>query len=249
MQKDTTLISFLSISIAYTIGLLYFTIAETILNGRADDFGVIIFWSAIFEFVAWLVFLIYPLKKLNLKSKIFNPLLFPIISMIYLELVFILMIGWGFLFSGYYIVLEVAAVVGYSFGFIYVYLIKSTRFNNFIRRREINRLIILYPFLFIFLFLYAFPKIMPSTAFRFMPDEIQADIVEKTIPNFKKGDSFEDLDNSLPGYFSHIANGQGNSFASHGDFSFVIEVKNNKILRLEHSKQKDPDFTIYGSNN
>ena len=249
MQKDTTLISFLSISIAYTIGLLFFTIVETLINGKADDFGVIIFWSAIFEFIAWLVFLIYPLKKLNPKSEIFNPLLFPIISMIYLEIVFLIMIGWGFLLSGYYIVLWVAAVVGFSFGYIYINLINNKRFNNFIRKRELNRLIILYPFLFIFLFLYAFPKILPATAFRFMPDEIQANIVEETIPKFKEGDSFEDLDKSLPGYLNHIHNGEGTSFAHHGEFSFVIEVENNKIVRLEHSEQKNPDFTIYGSNN
>ena len=249
MQKDTTLISFLSISIAYTIGLLFFTIVETLINGKADDFGVIIFWSAIFEFLAWLVFLFYPLKKLNSKSKIFNPILFPIISMIYLEIVFIIMIGWGFLISGYYIVLFVAAVVGYSFGVIYINLINNKRFNDFLRKRELNRLIILYPFLFIFLFLYAFPKILPATAFRFMPDQIQANIVEKTIPKFKEGDSFTDLDKALPGYLYHIQNGQGNMSAQMENFSFVIQIENNKIVRLEHSKQKNPDFTIYGSNN
>lgn len=246
MKKDTTTISFLSISIAYTIGLLFFAISETAKNGRADDFGVIIFWSAIFELIAWAVFLIYPLKKLNHKSSLFNPIIFPLITTIYFLAVFTLMIGWAFFVGQYYIVFGVAAVVGYSFGLIYVILIKSERFHKFIHAKTFNRLIVLYPFVFLFCFLWVFPKITPSLAFRFMPDEIQSEIVGKTIPKFKVGDDFEDLQKSLPGYFDHIENGSGNlAVQSEEGFSFVIQIKNKKIIRLEHSKQENADFTIY----
>lgn len=246
MKKDSTTISFLSISIAYTIGLLFFAIVEAIRNGRADDFGVIIFWSAIFEFIAWAIFLVYPLKKLNHKSSLFNPIIFPILTTFYFLAVFTLMIGWAFFVSQYYVVVGVAAMVGYSFGLIYVLLIKSEVFNRFINAKTLNRLIVLYPFVFLVCFLWVFPAVTPSLAFRYMPDEIQREIVEGTIPKFKVGDDFEDLQKSLPGYFDHIKNGSGNlAVQSEEGFSFVIQIKNNKIIRLEHSKQEKPDFTIY----
>lgn len=247
MKKDTTSISFLSISIAYTIGLLYFAVTETIKNGEVDDFGVIIFWSAIFELVAWAVFLLYPLKKLNHKSALFSPLIFPFLTTFYSLVVFTLLIGWAFFPNQYYNVFEVAAVVGFSFGLIYVILIKNERFSGFFSGRVLNRFFLLYPFIFIVLFLWVFPTIMPSWAFRFMPDKTRSEIIEQTIPQFKVGDKFGALQRSLPGYFDFIENGNGNHFAQVGGFSFVIEVKNNKIIRLEHSKQDNPDFTIYGN--
>lgn len=245
LKKDTTTISFLSLSIAYTIGLLFFAISESISNGRADDFGVIIFWSALFEFVAWAVFLVYPLKKLNLNSSLFNPIIFPFITTIYFLAVFTLIIGWAFFVGQYDIVFGVDAVVGYSFGLIYVILIKSEGFNRFIHASTFNRLIILYPFVFLFCFLWIFPRVTPSLAFRFMPDEIQSRIVGETIPKFKVGDDFKDLQKSLPGYFDFIENGGGNHFAQSEGFSFVIQIKNDKIIRLEHSNQENPDFSIY----
>jgi len=246
LKKDTITISFFSISIAYTFGLLFFSMIEAINNGRADDFGVIIFWSAIFEFIAWAIFLVYPLKKLNHTSSLFNPIIFPFITTIYFLAVFTLMIGWAFFVGKYYVVFGVAAVVGYSFGLIYVLLIKSERFNRFINARILNRLIVLYPFVFLVCFLWIFPNVTPSLAFRFMPDSIQRDIVGKTIPKFKVGDDFEDLQKSLPSYFDHIENGNGNlAIQSEEGFSFVVQIKNNKIIRLEHSNQEKPDLTIY----
>ena len=81
-----------------------------------------------------------------------------------------------------------------------------------------------------------------------MPDEIQAEIIARTIPKFKVGDNIDLLSNALPGYLEHLEDGTGNSSASLQGFAYVIQVHCNKIIRLEYGKnQRDFDSTIYGN--
>jgi len=76
-----------------------------------------------------------------------------------------------------------------------------------------------------------------------MPDEIQYKIIERTIPKFKVGDDFEPLREALPGYFD---NSNGNRAATLSDFAYVIQVNCGKIIRLQYSKDREIEMTIYG---
>jgi len=112
VKKAITSISFLSICIAYTVGLIFFAVQQVIENGKVDDFGVIIFWSGLFELLAWVLFLRIPLVRLNHDLPIFKRSLFPLISTLYAEIVFTILIGWLFLQSDFYEVFSITAVVG-----------------------------------------------------------------------------------------------------------------------------------------
>jgi hypothetical protein len=250
VKKAVSSISFLSICIAYTIGLIFFAVQQVLSNGKVDDFGVIIFWSGLFELLAWVVFLRIPLVRLNHRLPIFNKSIFPLVSTLYAEVVFIILIGWLFLQSDFYEVFVITAVVGFAFGLTYILLINNKRVVEFFNGNIWKRLTVLvYPIGFLFIFLWLFPKIMPSVAFRFMPDEIQDKIVEQTIPKFKVGDDFKPLKEALPGYFDHIENGNGNSAATLTGFAYVIQVNCGRIIRLVYSKDRNMGMTIYGSFN
>lgn len=247
MKKAITSISFLSICIAYSVGLLFFAIEEVLVHGKVDDFGVIIFWSALFELLAWVIFIMLPLRRLDHSKSLFNIKIFPIISTAYAEVIFTILIGWLFFKSDFKIVFVIAAVVGFSFGLIYILLIKNKKVVNFYNGRLLPRLTaLLYPALFLWIFFFVFPRLLPATAFRFMPDEIQENIIEGTIPKFKVGDSFEPLNNALPGYFENFQNGVGNMSSTFDDFAFVIQVNCDKIIRLVYGNRDKTDLTIYG---
>lgn len=189
-----------------------------------------------------------PLRKLDHSKSLFDKIIFPIVSTIYAELIFIILIGWMFFNSDFKIVFAIAAVVGFSFGLTYILLIKNQKAVIFFNGKLLPRLTaLLYPALFLWTFLFAFPNLFPATAFRFMPDEIQDKIIAETIPKFKVGDDIERLKKSLPGYLDYIQNGKGNTSASMEDFAFVLQVNCGKIIRLEYGKNSsDFDNTIYG---
>lgn len=139
-----------------------FCLYEFLTNGKVDDFGVIIFWSGVFELLAWLIFIWPVLIRLNHQSKFFSFPIFPIITTIYSELVFIMLIGWGFLSTDYYVVFVVAGTVGLTFGIVYLILIKNSRLVELVNTRESTRLLILaYPVIFLALFLWVFPRTFP----------------------------------------------------------------------------------------
>lgn len=248
LKQAISSISFLAILIAWSFGLLSFCAYELLTNGKVDDFGVIIFWSGLFELLAWLIFIWPVLTRLNHQNKFFRFPIFPIITTIYSELVFITLIGWLFFSTDYYVVFVVAGTVGLTFGIIYLPLIKNNKLVELINTKDWTRLLILaYPVAFLTLFLWVFPLTFPATAFRVMPDQIQHQIIARTIPKFKVGDEIQPLLNALPGYFEHIEDGSMNSFASMENFAFVIQVHCYKIIRLEYGRtQQDFDDTIYG---
>ncbi|WP_338869872.1 hypothetical protein WBJ53_21280 [Spirosoma sp. SC4-14] len=247
-------------SVKQTLGFFSMTIAWALMNllhsvylgwtdGKADDSGVVIFWSGLFIAIAWAVFIIYPLKKLDHTKNIFKPTIFPIISAIYGALTYSIIVGG--LFRSFELVtmfMPLALLTGAIFGVSYSLLIQSDRVVDLPNRRPFTKIFfILSPALILFFFLSVMPAIGPSLVFRFMPDEIRYKIVAKTIPKYKVGDDFEPLKNDLPGYLDHIDNGSGNMSASMENFAFVLQVNCGKIIRLEYGKNStDFDNTIYG---
>ncbi|WP_436516118.1 hypothetical protein [Ekhidna sp. To15] len=240
MRKIITTTSFLSILVAWSVSVVATGLYQAWTIGKTDDFGVIVFWSALFELLAWLIFTKPVLTRLNHSKWYFSIYIFPFLTLLYAELVFFILIGWLFLKSEFYVVFFSAGVVGFSFGLTYSLLINSDRIKKAFESSELLRYsVILYPITFSILFFWAFPQAFPSTAFRVMPDEIQRQIVAKTITRFKVCDDFELLNQALPGYF-RIKDGFGTSGASYGNFRYSMTVKNNRIIYLETSDQPGP---------
>ena len=242
-------LGFFSLTIAWGLMNLLYSIYLASRDGKADDIGVVIFWSGLFIIIAWAIFLIYPLNKLDHSRKLFKPTIFPFIAAVYGALTYSIIVGG--LFRSFDLVvmfMPLALLTGLIFGLSYSILIRSDRLVDFLIKRPISKIVFfLLPALLLFLFLWVMPRVAPSLMFRFMPDEIRDKIVARTIPKYKVGDDFEPLKNSLPGYLDHIDNGSGNMSASMGEFSFVLQVNCDKIIRLEYGKNSsDFDNTIYG---
>lgn len=247
-------------NVKQTIGFFSMTIAWTLMNilnsiylvsedGKADDSGVIIFWSGLFITIAWAVFIIWPLNRLDYSKKLFKPQIFPVVTTIYGALTYSVIVGG--IFQSLELVgmfLPQAILVGFFFGLTYSFLIRSARIIELLNKRPITKtLFFLSPVMVLGFFLWLLPLIAPNLVYRFMTDEIRQNIVARTIPEFKVGDEIEPLKKALPGYFDHIENGSGNMSATMENFAFVIQVNCGKIIRLEYGKnQFDIDGTIYG---
>lgn len=247
-------------NVKQTIGFFSMTIAWTLMNilnsiylvsedGKADDSGVIIFWSGLFITIAWAVFIIWPLNRLDHSSKIFKPQIFIPVSTIYGVLTYSIIVGG--LFRSFELVtmfLPQAILVGLFFGLSYSLLIKHQKLIELLNRRPLTKTIFfLSPVIILGFFLWFLPLVAPNLVYRYMTDEIRQKIVAKTIPKFKVGDEINPLKKALPGYLDHIENGSGNMSATMEDFAFVIQVNCGKIIRLEYGQnQFDIDGTIYG---
>ncbi len=242
-------LGFFSMTIAWTLMNLLNAIYLASVDGKADDSGVIIFWSGLFIIIAWTIFIIYPLKKLDHSKQLFKPLILPFVSSLYGALTYSLIVGG--LFQSVDLVamfLPLALLTGLIFGICYSLLIRSDRLIDLLAEKPIFKLgFFLSPAIILFIFLWVLPTLAPSLMFRYMPDQIRDKIVAKTIPKYKVGDNFLPLKYSLPGYLDHIDNGSGNMSASMENFAFVLQVNCNKIIRLEYGRNStDFDNTIYG---
>ncbi|WP_421919779.1 hypothetical protein [Marinifilum sp.] len=247
-------------NVKQTIGFFSMTIAWTLMNilnsiylvsedGKADDSGVIIFWSGLFITIAWAVFIIWPISRLDHSKKLFKPQIFIPVSTVYGALTYSIIVGG--IFRSFELVtmfLLQAILVGFFFGLAYSLLIRNQNLIELLNRRPLTKTIfILSPAIILGFFLWLLPLLAPSLVYRFMTDEIRQEIVAKTIPKYKVGDEIEPLKRALPGYLDHIENGSGNMSASMENFAFVIQVNCGKIIRLEYGKsQFDIDGTIYG---
>ena len=242
-------LGFFSMTIAWTLMNFLYSIYLVSRDGKADDIGVVIFWSALFIIIAWAIFILYPLNKLDHSRQIFKPTIFPFIAALYGVLIYSIIVGGLFRSLDLVVMfMPLALLTGLIFGFSYSLLIRSNRLIDFLIKRPIFKLVFfLSPAIILFFFLWVMPTLAPSLMFRFMPDEIRDKIVAKTIPKYKVGDNFKPLQNSLPGYLDHIDNGSGNMSASMENFAFVLQVNCDKIIRLEYGKYPtDFDNTIYG---
>lgn len=236
-------------TIAWSLMNFLYSIYLTWRDGKADDIGVVIFWSGLFITIAWAIFIIYPLRKLYHSRHIFKPTIFPFITTLYGALTYSIIVGG--LFQSMELVmmfLPLALLTGLIFGLAYSLFIKSNKLVDFLNKRPIFKIVLfLSPAIILFFFLWVMPMIAPSVVFRYMPDEIQDKIIARTIPKFKVGNDIEPLKISLPGYLDNIQNGKGNMMASMEDFAFVLQVNCGKIIRLEYGKNpSDFDNTIYG---
>lgn len=247
-------------NVKQTIGFFSMTIAWTLMNiinsiylvsedERADDSGVIIFWSGLFIIIAWAVFIIWPLSRLDHSKKLFKPQIFTLVSTVYGVLTYSIIVGGIFRsFELVIMFLPQAILVGLFFGLSYSLLIKNQKLIGLLNQRPLTKTIFfLSPIIILGFFLWFLPLVAPSLVYRYMTDEVRQKIVTKTIPKFKVGDEIEPLKNALPGYLDHIQNGSGNMSATMEDFAFVIQVNCGKIIRLEYGQsQFDIDGTIYG---
>ena len=243
-------IGFFALTIGWALMNIFNSIYIVLKDGKADDSGVIIFWSGFFILFSWMIFLIWPLNKIDHSKRMFNPYIFPFISGLYAAIIYTIMIGG--IFQSIELVLMFmpqAVMTGIIFGIFYSILIKSKNLINFLYNKPVSKLILfLSPAIILGIFLWVLPMVIPSQVYRYVPDSIRHEIVRKTIPKFKVGDDFELLQHSLPGYFDHIQNGQGNMSATMENFAFVLEVNCEKIIRLEYGENpSDFDSTLNGN--
>lgn len=242
-------IGFFSMTIAWTLMNILNSIYLVLEDGKAVDSGVIIFWSGLFITIAWTIFIIWPLSRLDHSKKLFRPQIFTLVSTVYGALTYSIIVGG--IFRSFELVtmfLPQAILVGLFFGLTYSLLIRQEKLIDLLNQRPFTKTIFfLSPAIVLGFFLWFLPLIAPNLVYRFMTDEIRQKIVARTIPKFKVGDEIEPLKKALPGYLDHIENGSGNMSASMENFAFVIQVNCGKIIRLEHGQsQFDIDGTIYG---
>lgn len=237
--------SFISTSIAWTFGLICFSVTQVLKNGRTEDFEPVIFWSLIFSLTAWLIFIRVPLNRIDPSSIIFNKFIFPLLTTIYGLAVFTLLIGWGFVNTDFYEVFVQAGGMGLIFGLVYNFL--TTRG---LKTRKEKLLWYFTPIVILTTFLWLFPTILPAMALRFMPDSIESQIIKRTIKDFKVGDDFTELKERLPGWFdrnefSTFNNGEYNSTGGLGGlkifglFYYTVQVHCNRIVVLQYSEKED----------
>jgi len=161
-------------TIAWTLMNFLYSIYLASRDGKADDIGVVIFWSGLFIIIAWAIFIIYPLNKLDHSRQIFKPTIFPFIAALYGALTYSIIVGG--LFRSFDLVvmsIPLALLSGLIFGFSYSILIRSDILIDFINKKPIFKLIFfLSPAIILFFYLWVMPTLAPSLMFRFMPDEI-----------------------------------------------------------------------------
>lgn len=240
-------LGFFSMSISWALMNIFHSVYLVAMDGIADDSGVVIFWSGIFIAVAWAVFIIYPLHKLDHSGKLFRPTIFPLLTTFFAGITYAILVGGLFRSSDVVLMfLPLAVVTGFLFGACYALLIRTDKIVNLLYNRPFIKLFFfLSPAFFIIIFLWLLPNIVPTFIFRYTTDEVRMAIVRKTIPKYEVGDDFEPLNQSLPGYFDFFDNGEGNLTATMQDFAFVLQVHCNKIIRLEYgNSQFDIESTI-----
>ena len=226
---------FFSITVAWTATMIIYAIFQALKYGKAQESGVIIFWSGLFVFIAWAIFIILPLEKLNHSRKIFDRKVFPFVTGLYAAVAYSLLVGG--LFQSIDLLLSFliwAIIIGVLFGFTYSTLISSKTLLALLNKKPFLKIFSpLSPIIFLAFFLWLLPTLFPSLLFRFMPDEIQNQIVLRTLPKFRKGDKFSKLENSLPGYFDEwVLDGNGGVSSSGPLLDYELNVKNDTIQKL-----------------
>lgn len=245
------IIGFVSITSAWTAMNLLYAIYLVFVYGKAEDSGMVLFWSGLFVLIAWAVFLVYPLSKLDPSKLLFKPLVFIPVSTLYGVFAYSVLMATTFrIIALWKMFLPQATIIGLFFGLVCSLLLKSKSLVTAFQQHLVIKVISLFsPVIALGFFLWFLPLVAPSLVFRFMPDTIQENIIAKTIPKFQVGDTIESLKKALPGYVQHIQD-SGNLAASMEDFAFVLQVQCGKIIRIEHGQSPfDIDNAIYGALN
>jgi len=209
--------------------------------GKTDDSGVILFWSGVFILISWIIFIWLPKKVINkLKFGKYIYLASPIMG-IYSGVVYTILLGKIFDFSETYIFfLPYAIATGVIYGIILTCI-------NFYPKTQ-NYLLISTPMIAI-IYYFLFPLILPSQAFRFMPDITQDTIVSRIIPKLKVGDEYKLYLTKLPnlnlykGFHSEIwatkaqdiPEDYSTSMSASNEFiSYSLEVEDGIITQLNY---------------
>lgn len=203
-------------------------------NASSGDTGIIIIWAGIFLTIFYLIFVLIPKRTIEKLSVKMNIIGFSFSFALYSLIGFIILIGWIFLNSSFNGVFFDAFFYGLTFGFTFYTLNINKRKINF---KGFITLFSIPIFLFLF-YIMILPRIFPSFAFKIVPKETKDEIVKKTLPKFKKGDDFKDLEKALPGYFNSInCNFSTNSLMK--DFQYTLVVENCKITKIEYGPRKN----------
>ena len=230
------ILGFFSISVAWTSTMIIYAVYQVIKYGKTEDMEMMLFWSALFVFIGWVIFIIFPLTRLDHSRKMFQTKIFPFVTGIYAGGVYTLLIGGLFRSPEVIMMFLVwAIVIGVIFGFTYSLLISSNKLLRLVNRKPALQLLSpLSPLIFLGLFWWLLPSLFPTAVFRFMPGRIQRSIVARTLPKFRKGDRLSSLKGSLPGYFGDDdANGNWAFESDNELFNCKIEVKNDTIQKLD----------------
>src|SRR5574343_1810336 len=169
LNKVKQTLGFFSMTIAWTLMNLFHSIFLAWTDGKADDSGVIIFWSGLFITIAWAIFIIYPLNRLDHTKQFLKPYIFPFITGLYGVLTYSLIVG-GLIRSLDFVIMFIplALMTGLIFGFTYSLLIKSDKLVSLLVRRPLIKAVLIFsPVIVLFFFLWVLPSVAPSLAFRF----------------------------------------------------------------------------------
>lgn len=225
-------LGFFSITIGWTLANFFYSVYLGWTYGKATDSGVVLFWSGLFIYIAWAIFIIYPLNKLDHTRQLFKRHIFPFATALYAGFVYSVLVGGLFRDIDLVIMfMPLALLIGLLFGFTYSTLITSDRIVSLLNDKpEFKILSILSPVFILTIFLWILPTVFPRLVYRYMPDEIQDKIFVKTIIKYKVGDSFEKLRSEVPGHFDKW----GNNFYYSGPLiEYHLETANDTIKKLD----------------
>jgi len=136
LNKVKQTLGFFSMTIAWTLMNLFHSIYLAWTDGKADDSGVIIFWSGLFTTISWAIFIIFPLNKLDHSAQIFKPLIFPFIAGLYGALTYSIIVGGLFRSLDLVVMfMPLALLTGLIFGVAYSQLMRSDKLVDFLVRR------------------------------------------------------------------------------------------------------------------
>lgn len=120
--------------------------------------------------------------------------LLPVLMLLYSALVYSFLLGKTFRFGEVYsFFLPYAALTGFIFGLAISIQVQHSNLSKYF--------LWAIPIIGIGFYL-LFPTLLPSTAYRYMPDRMQDNIVSRIIPKVKVGDSYDSLIQKWPAIFS-----------------------------------------------
>ena len=120
------ILSFLAVLIGWAAGFIYFVVYMTFFSswGRPTDVEAIMFWTAIFIFIAWILVVLPFVLLISDSSRFFSVPVAALIGAVAGLVTFLLLVGWwtGLWSEGLY--LGYALVVGGSTGLTYSILFR-----------------------------------------------------------------------------------------------------------------------------
>ncbi len=206
INKVKQTLGFFSMTIAWTMMNFLHSFYLTFKYSEADDSGFVISWSRLFITIAWAIFIIYPLNRLDHSRKFFKVTIFPFGTTLYAALVYSIIVGGLFRdIELVWMFMPLAALTGFLFGLTYSLIIRSDKIVDILYKKPFTKTIFFFsPILILLYFLWLLPIIAPTLVFCYTTDEVRTNIIRKTIPKFKVGDDFESLKKALPDYLDHI---------------------------------------------